>query len=157
MTTTTSRRSTRLLALGGLLAAILVWPTAVAADTTGGGGADLGLDAVSVSTIEVQARTGLVTVAGQVDCSQDLQASVWIELTQVVGRLWTISGGGATEVECLAADGSANFGVSFYAWSGKFAPGPARLQGFAETGYCTEEECFFDGVAIGPMPVRLTR
>jgi hypothetical protein len=102
-----------------------------------------------------------VTVTGQIQCSQDLQASIGLDLTQVVGRFWTISGGGGTGVECLEAEGTADFSLTFYPWSGKFAPGHARIQGYADTYMCTgepdAEECFYDSVAIGPMNVRLTR
>ena len=135
---------------------MLIWPAAVTADT-GGGDADLGLDGATILTTSVQPRTGLVTVAGRVECSQDLQASVWVEMTQVVGRLFTIAGGGSTDVECLAADGTAAFSLSFSAWSGRFAPGPARLQGSADAWSCTEEDCSFDSIEIGPMRVRLSR
>jgi hypothetical protein len=135
---------------------ILVSPIAVAADTGGGSNADLGLDGVTISGTSVVGRTGLVTVAGRISCSQDVDAYVWIELSQVVGRTSTISGGGATEVQCLAADGSADFSLSFYAWSGRFAGGNARIQGFAETYACTEEDCLYDTVSFGPTNVRLS-
>jgi hypothetical protein len=145
----------RLVALFMLSVAMLASPIAVAADT-GGSNADLGLDGVTISTTSIVGRTGLVTVAGRVECSQDVDAYVWAEVSQVVGRTSTISGGNATEVQCLAADGSAGFSLSFYAWSGKFAGGQARVQGGAETAVCTEEECFFDAVAFGPTNVRLS-
>jgi hypothetical protein len=135
---------------------ILVSPIAVAADTGGGSNADLGLDGVTISGTSVVGRTGLVTVAGRISCSQDVDAYVWIELSQVVGRTSTISGGDATEVQCLAADGSADFSLSFYAWSGRFAGGNARIQGFAETYACTEEDCLYDTVSFGPTNVRLS-
>ena len=134
-----------------------MWPAGVVADTGPGGNADLGLDAITISTNTVQPRTGLVTVTGRVECSQDLEAYVWGDVSQVVGRVWTVSGGGDTTVECLAADGSADFSVSFYAGSGKFVPGRARLEAFADTGYCTEEECFYDDVSTGTLIVRLSR
>jgi hypothetical protein len=155
MSTSFSTRAARLVALFTLCLAMLVSPIAVAADT-GGSNADLGLDGVTISKTSVAGRTGLVTVAGRISCSQDIDAYVYVDLSQVVGRISTISGGGATEVECLAADGSADFSLSFYAWSGKFAGGQARLQGVAETAVCTEEECQFDAIAFGPTNVRLS-
>jgi hypothetical protein len=151
------RRPARIIAVVGTMLALLAWPIGVLADTGPGGNADLGLDGVTISRATVQPRTALVTVAGQIDCSQDLEAFVWVEVSQVVGRVWTVYGSGETLVDCLASDGSTDFSVSFYAGNGKFVPGRARLAGFAETGYCTEEECFYDDVEIGPMTMRLRR
>jgi hypothetical protein len=156
MSTSFSTRCRRVVAIFGLSVAMFVSPVAVAADTGGGNNADLGLDAVTISTTSVAGRTGLVSVTGSVSCSQDVSAYVWVDLSQVVGRLYTISGGGDTAVECRAADGSAQFSVSFYAWSGKFAGGQARIQGFAQTYACSGEDCLYDTVSFGPTNVRLS-
>jgi hypothetical protein len=156
MSTSFSTRSSRLVAIFGLSIAMLASPIAVAADTIGGGNADLGLDAITVTATSVAGRTGLVTVTGRVDCSQDLTASIWVDISQVVGRTATISGGGEATAECLASTGSAPFSVAFYAWSGRFAGGPARVEGFAETGVCTDEACLYDVVQFGPTNVRLS-
>ena len=79
----------RLLAVlvAALLAAFNV--SSVFADT-GGGGTDLGLEAVTISGGTVIARTGQVTLAGSITCTQDLDASVFVDFAQVVGRLNTI-------------------------------------------------------------------
>ena len=104
----------RLLAVlvAALLAAFNV--SSVFADT-GGGGTDLGLEAVTISGGTVIARTGQVTLAGSITCTQDLDASVFVDFAQVVGRLNTIRGFGFTSVCCLAADGSATFTISLLA------------------------------------------
>ena len=127
----------------------------VFADTGGGGGADLGLESMTISGGTVIARTGQVTLAGSITCTQDLDASVFVDIAQVVGRLNTIRGFGYTSVSCLAAVGSASFTVSFFADFGKFAPGSARVEGFAETVSCDDVDCFFDDAAFGPASIRL--
>ena len=157
MSATTVRKSARLLSVGALLTVLLAWPIGVAAETGPGGNADLGLDGVTITATTVLPRTSLVTITGQIQCSADLDAFVWVDVNQVAGRHWTIQGGAETQVGCLAADGSAAFQVSFYASNGKFVPGRSRLEGFAETGSCTEEECLFDDVTFGPVGIRLAR
>ncbi len=146
----------RLLAVlvAALLAAFNV-SSVFAATGPGGGNADLGLEAVTISGGTVIAKTGQVTLAGSITCSQDLDAFVFVDLAQVVGRFNTIRGFGDTSVSCLAAEGSATFTVSFFADQGKFAPGAARVQAFAETGFCTDVECFFDDASYGPASIRL--
>src|SRR5690242_14627522 len=88
-----------------LILALGVATPALAA-TGGGGGADLGLDAVTVTSTHVNSRTGIATVNGTIDCSQDV-AGVFVsaEIDQVVGRFNTLRGWGGASVDCLAADG----------------------------------------------------
>jgi hypothetical protein len=95
----------------------------VAADTTPGGeGSYGGLD-VAVASASVNARTGLVTVAGNVTCEVDFDwVGVNVELSQTVGRLITIRGYGWADGTCAAADGSAPFSLSFYADSASSRP-----------------------------------
>lgn len=157
MTTSMRRRTRRFLLIAALGAAVVAWPSLVSADTGGGGETDLGLDGLTITSATVVPKTGLVTISGEIACSQDLHAGVWVELTQVVGRLSSIHGGNGTDVECAAADGVAGFSFEFYPWDGKFAPGRARLSAYAETGSCTEEECFFDSVSLENANIRLTR
>jgi hypothetical protein len=129
--------------------------SSVLAATGGGGGADLGLEGVTISGATVIAKTGQVTLAGAITCTQDLDASVGIDLAQVVGRLHTITGFGGTSVSCLASEGSASFTVSFFPDQGKFAPGTARVEAFAETGFCNDVDCFFDDASYGPASIKL--
>lgn len=146
----------RLLAVlvAALLAAFNV--SAVFADTgPGGGNADLGLESVTISGGTVSGRTGQVTLTGSITCTQDVDASVSVDLAQVVGRFNTIRGFGFTSVSCLAAEGSASFTVSFFAEQGKFAAGAARVQAFAETGFCNDVDCFFDQATYGPASIQL--
>lgn len=144
----------RLLAVlvAALLAAFNV--SSVFADT-GGGGTDLGLEAITINGGTVIAKTGEVTLTGSITCTQDLEASVFVDLAQVVGRFNTIRGFGSTSVGCLAAAGSASFTVSLFADQGKFAPGAARVQAFADTGFCNDVDCFFDSATYGPASIRL--
>ncbi len=145
----------RLLAV--LVAAILAAISVSSVFAAGGGGstADLGLEAVTISGGTVIAKTGQVTLAGSITCTQDLEAFVYVDLAQVVGRFNTIRGFGATPVSCLVADGSASFTISFFADQGKFAPGAARVQALAETWFCTEVECFYDFASYGPVSIKL--
>ena len=150
-----TRALARALVIGSLTAIAALSPGPILAHDEDP--ADLGLDAIAVTAAAVD-RTGLVTIAGEIACSQDLHdTSVWVDVTQVVGRLSSLSGSNGTSLDCLAEDGSASWSLSFYAYEGRFAPGKARLEAFAEVGFCTDEECFFDSVSTGTMEIRLRR
>jgi hypothetical protein len=143
------------LLLGVALAAM---PLSTAlADTTGGGGADLGLEAVTISGGTIAAKTSVVTLQGSITCSQDLNAFIWADVSQVVGRFNTIRGTGGQEVACSAATGTALFSLTVPADQGKFAPGSVQVGAFADTGFCDEFDCYDDSAFFGPVGVRLSR
>jgi hypothetical protein len=136
-----------------------------AADTTPGDeGSQGGLD-VAITSIAVNPRTGLVTVSGEVTCEVDFDwVGAGVDLSQVVGRLFTIRGWGwADPGGCEAADGAVPFTMSFTADSGRFAPGKAqvRVEAWGEGGCMDDPEtgdytCETWGEAFhGPLPVRL--
>jgi hypothetical protein len=156
MSTGFATRCLRLVAICGLSIAMFVSPMAVAADTGGGGGSNLGLEAITITGTSVAGRTGVVTVTGSVACSQDVNGYVGVYVSQVVGRLNTIYGEGYAEFQCLAANGSAPFSVSVAPYSGKFAGGSATIGGYANASVCTEVECFDDFVSVDPTTVRLS-
>jgi hypothetical protein len=132
--------------------------TPVLADTTGGGSADLGLEAVAVTSARVNARTGIATVSGTITCSQDLTGVfVGAEIDQVVGRFHTLRGWGGTSVDCLAADGSAAWTLTIQPDQGKYANGGATLSAYAEIDFCDEFDCYGDFASFGPAPIRLGR
>lgn len=137
------------------VALAMVSASSVLADTGGGGNADLGLEAVSINTGSVVGRTGEVTLTGSISCTQDLDAWVYVDATQVVGRFNTIRGWGYTSVGCLAADGHAGFSMSFFADQGKFAPGAVRISAGAYTWFCDDVDCFYDFASFGPASIRL--
>jgi hypothetical protein len=153
----------RLLAIPFALCLALVSAGLVAADTTPPGEPG-GLD-VTVTSTSVNAKTGLVTVAGSVTCEVDFDyVSANVEVSQVVGRLHTLRGwGGADTGGCLAADGKTSFTMSFYADSGRFAPGKAKIyvEAYGEGG-CTEDPGTGDvtcenwgWASYGPTAIRL--
>ncbi|HEY8438707.1 MAG TPA: hypothetical protein VIK65_08865 [Candidatus Limnocylindrales bacterium] len=130
--------------------------TPALADTTGGGGdADLGLDAIAITSTHVNGKTGIATVNGTIDCSQDVSVFVGAEIDQVVGRFNTLRGWGGDAVDCSAADGSAAWTVVVQPEQGKFANGRATLSAFAEVDICTDEGCIGDFVSVGPETIRL--
>jgi hypothetical protein len=150
------RTHNRLIGIVLPLALVLAAATPALADTTGGGGADLGLDAIAITHGSVNARTGIATVSGTIDCSQDLiGAYVSVELDQVVGRFHTLRGYGDTAVDCLATDGSATWTTTIQPDQGKFANGRATASAFAGIDVCTEDDCLSDGVKLGPVAIRL--
>ncbi|MEP6640197.1 MAG: hypothetical protein ABJC39_12680 [Chloroflexota bacterium] len=132
-------------------------PLSTALADTGGGGADLGLDAVAISGGTIVAKTAVVTLHGTISCSQDLTAFVWADVSQVVGRFNTIRGTGGQEVACSAASGTAAFDMTVFAEAGKFAPGNVRVGAYADTGYCDAIDCYDDFASFGPAAVRLSR
>ena len=131
--------------------------TPVLADTTGGGGgADLGLDAIAVTSTHVNGKTGIATVNGTIDCSQDLfGVFVAAEIDQVVGRFNTLRGWGGASVDCVAADGSASWTLTIQPDQGKFANGRATIAAFAELDLCTDVDCVADFADFGPQAIRL--
>jgi hypothetical protein len=147
-----------------LVLALAVSGVAVADTTPGGEGSEGGLD-VAITSVSVNARTGLVTVSGEVTCEVDFDyVGADVNVSQLVGRLFTIRGwGGASPDGCAAADGSVSFITSFYAESGRFAPGRATVQVYAYgEGGCFEDPetgdymCENSGWAShGPTPIRL--
>jgi hypothetical protein len=146
------------LALAAVAALVALAAGPVAADSEPGGGESLGLDAVRVTSATVDPRSGLVTISGEIECSQDIE-EVHIDAgaEQLVGRLNVIQGSGDTSVGCPAEAGGSAWVVSFHGWDGKFAPGVARVSASAWTFVCTEEECFEDFVESGPLSLRLHR
>lgn len=139
----------------------------VAADTTPGGEGSFGGLDVTITSSSVNARTGQVSVSGEVTCEVDFDTvSAYVDLSQLVGRLFTIRGFGYADVgACAAADGAASFTMSFSADSGRFAPGKAqiRVEAYGEGG-CHEDPvtgdyyCDNSGWAShGPMTIRLGR
>ena len=138
----------------------------VAADTGGGGGGDYaegGLD-VSITSASINPKSGEVSVSGWVTCDVDFDdVGVDIQVSQLVGRLTTLRGYGYAETACAAADGSAAFSTSFFADSGRFAPGAAKAQVNAwGQGGCHDESedgyvCDDNGWASHAMPIRLVR
>jgi hypothetical protein len=155
----------RFLAIPFALSLALASAGIAAADTTPGGeGSYGGLD-VTITSTSVNARTGLVSISGEVTCEVDFDyVGVQVELAQVVGRLNTLRGWGAADLGgCLATAGTASFTTSFYADSGRFAPGKAKVavSAYGEGG-CAEDPdtgdwtCVNSGWAShGPMAVRL--
>ena len=155
----------RLLAIPFALCLALASVGIVAADTTPGGeGSYGGLD-VTITSASVDAKTGLVSVSGEVTCEVDFEyVGVQVELAQVVGRLYTLHGWGGSDPDgCLADAGTASFTTSFYAESGRFAAGKATLSVYAYgEGTCVEDPdtgewvCVNSGWAShGPTAVRL--
>ncbi len=153
----------RFLAIPFALCLALVSAGLAAADTTPPGEPS-GLD-VAVTSTSVNAKTGLVTVAGAITCEVDFDSVVAnVEVSQVVGRLHTLRGWGWANVDgCTAADGAASFTMSFYADSGKFAPGKAKVyvEAYGEGGCFEDPEtgdyyCENSGWAShGPTAIRL--
>ena len=141
------------------VALALVSASSALADTSGGGGADLGLEAVSINAGSVVGKTGEVTLTGSIGCTQDVEGFVYVDVAQVVGRFHTIRGWGETSFSCLAAGGSAAFSISILADQGRFAPGAVRVSAGADTGYCDVvgevEECFYDSASFGPASIRI--
>jgi hypothetical protein len=155
----------RLLAVPFALCLALASTGPASADTTPGGeGSYGGLD-VTITATSINARTGLVSVSGNVTCEADFDyVGVQVELSQVVGRLNTLRGwGGADLGGCLAAAGTASFETSFYADSGRFAAGKAKVSvsaygegGCAEDPTTGEWTCANSGWAShGPTQIRI--
>ncbi len=143
------------LLLGVALAAM---PMSTAfADTTGGGGADLGLEAITISGGTIAAKTAAVTLRGSITCGQDLTAFIWADVSQRVGRFHTIRGGGGQEVSCSAATGTAVFSLAISTDEGKFAPGSVQVRAFADSGFCDEFDCYDGSAFFGPAGLRLAR
>jgi hypothetical protein len=140
----------------GIVLAAMPLSTALA-DTTGGGGTDLGLGTVTITGGTVGTKGAFVTLHGSITCAQDLTAFVWADVTQAVGRFNTIRGGGGDEVVCAAATGTAPFSLTVRSDQGRFAPGTVQVSAYADSGFCDDVDCYDDAAFFGPAGVRLTR
>jgi hypothetical protein len=140
----------------GIALAAMPLSTALA-DTTGGGGTDLGLEAITITGGTVSNKVAVVTLRGSITCAQDLTAFVWADVSQLVGRFNTIRGSGGREVVCAAATGTASFDLTVQAEQGRFAPGSVQVNAYADSGFCDDVDCYDDAAFFGPAAVRLTR
>ncbi len=147
----------RLFSIVAGLALVALSASSTLAATDGGGGSDLGLDAVQITGGSVVSKTGVVTLTGSVSCSQDVEVFVSAELTQVVGRFNTIRSWGSpqTSVVCLAADRTASFSFSIVPDNGKFAAGKAVVSAYAEADVCDDLGCSTDIAMYGPVGLAL--
>ncbi len=94
---------------------------------------EITVDLVITSTT-VDPHTGDVTVTGSVTCSEAATGFVTVELTQQVGRLSTVRGSGATEVNCGPTRTSFTFTVEPN--EGEFRPGRATMRAYADVYVC---------------------
>jgi hypothetical protein len=150
------RTRTKLVGMVLPVALLLGGVAPVLADTTGGGNADLGLDAVNVTAASVNSRTGIATVSGTISCSQDLTGVfVSAEIDQVVGRFHTLRGWGGTVVDCSAADGTAGWTMTIQPDQGKYANGRATINAAADVSFCDDVDCYDDSAFFGPADIHL--
>lgn len=145
------KRNIGVIVMSALVAALAIVAVAPAFAATDKEDLVRNLDFTS-TTIDPQ--TKVATLKGTVTCASEAnRVFVAAELSQVVGRLHTVSGFGQARLSC---DGRTNFTLRVSADEGRFAPGEATLRGFAGTciGGEFEGRCDFD--RTGRMEVRLT-
>ena len=119
---------------------------------------------VTVTAATVQAKTGLLTVRGEITCEVDLDnLGAFVDVTRKGGRFRVVQGFGDAEgLSCVAGETIA-FSTSFTADQGKFTPGRATYSVAAQgQGGCVEDPdtgdmtCENEGFATqGPLAIRL--
>ena len=129
---------------------------AVATPVAAQDGADLGLDAISVTSVSFS-RDGSAIVRGRITCSQTVDGAAFLSVYQGVGRIATIAADAFVEFRCRASAGSLSFAIPVFPFAGKFRGGRAVVMAQAETFVCDPDsgECFDDVVTYGPATVRL--
>jgi hypothetical protein len=97
-----------------------------------------------IRSVTLNPQTKVATVKGAVTCTGTRRLDVFVDVSQTVGRLHTVSAVGDKEVAC---DGRVGFTLRLRNVEGRLGPGDARVVADAFT--CTRTGCFgddFEGV-----------
>ena len=100
-----------------------------------------------IRSITLDPKTKVATARGAVTCTGAQSVQVFVEASQTVGRLNTVTALGEKEVRC---DGRVRFSVRLRNVDGRLGPGDADVD--AEIVACGAERCFFDRF-FGVLPV----
>ena len=98
---------------------------------------------LTITSTTIDPQTKAVTVKGAVTCSQETTfAFVGVEVSQVVGRLHTVSGFAFERFR--PCEGRTPFTFRLRADEGRFAPGEAKVRLFADGCSRVHERCDSD-------------
>ena len=92
-----------------------------------------------ITSITLNPKTKVATARGAVTCTGARSVAVFLEASQTVGRLNTVSAVGEKEVRC---DGRVRFSVRLRNVEGRLGPGDADVDADAFT--CGDVRCFGD-------------
>jgi hypothetical protein len=84
-------------------------------------------------------QTKVATVKGGVTCTGANRATVFVDVSQTVGRFHTVRASGDKDVAC---DDRVRFSLRLSNDEGRLGPGDAEVDSIAFT--CTRNECFDD-------------
>jgi hypothetical protein len=136
MTTSRSRRSILLAATAAsALLVALALVASLAASTASA--IEPSVRNLVIRSITVDPQTKVATAKGAVTCTGGNEATVFVDVSQTVGRLHTVTASGSKDVAC---DGRVNFRLRLRNEVGRLGPGDATVEAFALT--CTRDECF---------------
>lgn len=106
----------------GLLAVTLVAPAASASEVN--------VRDLVIRSITIDPQTKVATAKGAVTCTGARRATVYVEVSQTVGRLHTVYAAGQKRIDC---DGRERFSIRLTNYQGRLGPGEAtvRAEAFA--------------------------
>jgi hypothetical protein len=90
-----------------------------------------------IRSITVDPQTKVATVKGAVTCTDAKRATVFVDVSQTVGRFHTVRASGDKDVRC---DGRVRFTLKLTNFEGRLGPGDATVDALAIT--CTPHRCF---------------
>jgi hypothetical protein len=101
--------------------------------------AEIRVSNLVIKSITTNPQTKVATARGTVRCTGAESVVVFVDVSQTVGRLHTVSAGGEKELNC---NGTVNFSLKLRNFEGRLGPGDANVEAFAFA--CNRNECFGD-------------
>jgi hypothetical protein len=101
--------------------------------------AEIRVSNLVIRSITTNPQTKVATVRGAVTCTGAESVTVFVDVTQTVGRLHTVSASGNKDLNC---DGRVSFSLRLRNEQGRLGPGDANVEAFAIA--CNRNVCFAD-------------
>jgi hypothetical protein len=126
----------RILALA--MAFALLWSLVVATMAPAVRASEPVVSNLTITSVTVDPQTKVATVKGAVTCSGARRVEVFVEVSQTVGRLHTVTAGGDKRLDC---DGRVRFTLKLTNFEGRLGPSEAAVRAGAFA--CSREACDF--------------
>ena len=91
-----------------------------------------------IRSVTIDPQTKVATARGAVTCTGVARATVFVDVSQTMGRLHTVTAQGDKDIDC---DGRVSFSVRLTNVEGRLGAGDARVR--ADTFTCTQD-AFYD-------------
>ena len=137
MALSSSRRAIVLAAMAAALALLLGFSLVASLAAPAVGASETSVRNLVIRSITLDPVTKVATVRGAVTCTGGESVEVFVDVSQTVGRLHTVSAFGDKELDC---DGRVRFSLRLRNEEGRLGPGNADVDAIAFT--CGDEACF---------------